>query len=127
VVKVTVLTGQYAGRTRSVDETVDPVRLLKELVFQGWGWSIDLSDATEQEFFLWVRADMAMRIVGALMRGRVVTFAGTLYWAKSQEDIERVVGEVEDAISNSGYNVFVESDDEIGVTIGIHSTENMVQ
>lgn len=128
MITITILNGNRAGQKASptLDEVGDdPAGLIMDLVRQGYAWNIDWSQATEQEAFLWGRADMVGRILRALSIGRPVFFQGTKYHA-TPETIEKVAGQVEDAIAYSGRMVVVEADDEQGVRIGIRGTEHPV-
>jgi hypothetical protein len=127
MITITALSGPYAGEVREVSEGFDPRALLTEFASHDWKWRVDYSRATERETLLWGRADMVARIIAALLHGRTVTFDGATYRADRIDEIERVVGEVEDAIAESGYMVRVERDDEEGVVIGTGGTEHMVQ
>lgn len=126
--KIEVLSGPYAGQVREVySSQANPMDLLGEMAHSNWDWQLDFKSCQDpMEQFLWARADMVCRVLKALLRGRSVWFLDEEYHVEDlgdQGEIARVAGVVEDAISNSGFNVFVESDDETGVTIGIHSPE----
>lgn len=126
MITIAALSGPHAGKVREVPEGFDPMALLREFAGHDWKWQVEFSAATERETFLWARADVVARIMAALLHGRSVSFDGTTYRAERIEDLERVVGEVEDAIVDSGYMVRVERDDDEGVVIGTGDTEHSV-
>jgi hypothetical protein len=127
--KITALTGPYAGRTRGVDDrVVDPYELLRGFVDHGHEWSVDYSSAvSERERLAWAIPDLACRSIRALRAGRPVWFEGVEYRAERPGDVPRVAGEIEDAMVYSGHYVKLESDDEHGVVIGIGPPERPVQ
>lgn len=112
MVKMTLLTGPYAGVTRDVTNQ-NPRELLGSVYAHGWEWEIDYSVASEEETLAWGGQDMALRCVRALQHGRTVTFLGKKY----NEFSEEVVGELEDAIVNSNRMVKIVRDDDTGVII----------
>jgi hypothetical protein len=128
MVRLTLTSGPYAGRSREFKgevaeggSAVSAIELLGSLVEHGWGWEIDLSSATAEEVFTWTRADMVARILRAVIDGRPV-------WVLSRRfepvgDLEKVVGEIEDAIVKSGDMVRVLSDDDQGVVISSNGYE----
>lgn len=126
--RVTVLTGPYAGRTRDVPADVDPLVLLAEFAEADWQWECEWDSARDEtEWFAWARADMASRIMRALLHGRPVWFLSVEYRARTRTDVPGVALAVEDAISNSGLYVVVESDDEVGVRIGVGPAEQQTR
>lgn len=113
MIKMTLLTGPYAGITRDVSE-VDPKVLFHSVcVEHNWEWKIDYSQATEEESQLWGGQDLAIRSIRALQNGRSVYFLDKKYHGFSEE----IVGELEDALVDSGRLFWLESDDENGVVI----------
>jgi len=119
---ITLNNGPYAGQTREVSDA-DPMQLLSELTRSRYKWILDLSEADAIQRLEWGRAELVHAILGALRSGRPVRFNKEIYMATNPSDLADVVGKVEDAIGESGFNVFLESDDENGVSIGIHSKE----
>ena len=120
--KVTVLTGKYAGVTRNIS-TTDAPAILISLARDNVKWRCCPDPNTDpQDLFEWTRIDLAARCVSALMHGRSVTFMGEVYRATA-DTLELAVGYIEDEIVNSGKNIFVEKDDEDGVVIAVHSNE----
>ena len=116
--KVTILSGPYAGRTREVPPDISPTDFLFQLAEADWRWKVHWGvGAPTTEEFEWAHADIAARIIRALAHGRVVRFMGREYRAPRREDLARVAGEVEDAIVSCGFNVTVGVEDESGVTI----------
>lgn len=127
MITMTALSGSHAGKVREVPEGFDPRGLLTEFAGHDWKWRVDYSAATHGELLEWGRADMVARILAAVLHSRTVTFDGTTYYAERLEDLERVIGEVEDAIADSGYMVRVKRDDDEGVVIGTGGTEHPMQ
>ncbi len=128
MITITALTGPHAGKIREVPtDFLDPLSLLQEFAKNDWKWDIDWTNATEEEAFIWGRADMVGRILAALLHGRTVWFQGTEYCVTNPAELEQVLSEVEDVIVESGFNVAVESDDANGVRIGIRGTELPMQ
>lgn len=127
MIKITVNDGPYAGSTRSSDQIppdLDPAALLTDLVRHGWDWSIDWSQATPEEQFLWGRADFVCRSLRALTEGRQVCFLGRAFGpADDTDELTALIGELEDAVVKSGRNVFVLADDACGLTVGVHGFE----
>jgi len=119
---MTLLNGPFANRKRDVTRAV-PAELIAELTRDQTKWLLDLAQADHIQRLEWAKADMGGRILDALLHGRPVRFNKRIYMAASPEEYAEVGGRLEDAIFESGYNVFVEADDESGVTIGIHSKE----
>jgi len=124
MIQITALTGPHAGKVRDATGFPNPLELLREFAEHDWKWRIDWSRATTEEAFQWGVADLASRIMAALLHERAVWFRDVEYRARTPADIQRVAGVVEDAITESGHMVTVESDDDHGVRIG---TKQMVQ
>jgi len=111
MIKVTILSGSYAGRTRAMPDDVDPAALLQSFLQHGWDWRVDYSEATPEEEWAWGRQDLVARFLRALKRGLPVTFLG-----KEYRGIEKAQA-LEDAIAGSGRMVTIERDDEDGLVI----------
>jgi hypothetical protein len=140
-ISVIVLTGQYAGETKVMPENLSALELLGCFANEDIKWEIDFEEATVNETLEWSRADMVSRILAALFHGRQVRFehaASTRQWRLedcstaltlpvSGNEAVQVVGEIHDAISDSGMNVYIAVDDDTGVTIGTHGTEHKLQ
>lgn len=119
MISLTAITGPYAGQTREAKDVL-PEDILGDFLIQGWEWSIDYSQGTEEEKFLWFRQDLSCRIVKAIKEGRSVSFLGKMYRVEagySADELIRAVGEIEDAIANSGRMVSIEYDDRTGLAI----------
>lgn len=107
---------------------VDPVGLMVDLSRHQWRWEIDWSAATPDELFLWGRADLVGRVFAAALAGRSVRFMGERWdfagiEAGSSESA-KMLGEIEDAIVDSGRNVGVLTDDWVNdLVIGVHGYE----
>jgi hypothetical protein len=129
--KIAVLSGPHVGKTREVPMEFNPMDLLGEFAKQDWHWEIDWSSARDdQEAYDWARADFVNRIARALSHGRPVQSMGFKWQCAlplDQDEFRRVMGEVDDAVGDSGYHVFIQRDDDTGVTIGTGPPEHPVQ
>lgn len=105
MIKFQALSGPYVGEKRDIPQGINPMNLLTEFSSKDWKWSIDFSQATQQELFEWGRADMITRILAALQYGRSFWFQNTEYRAEK----------------------LVESDDSKGIIIGVGDTESPIQ
>jgi len=123
MIKVTILSGPHAGKTRVAPANIKPENLLGDIAKHEWEWRVDYSQATEEEQFFWFRQDLSCRIVRALRARRPVRFMGRVFQLSNLTDTDelmRRVGEVEDAIVESGFNVSLERDDDSGVVVSTH-------
>lgn len=106
VIKMTLLSGPFADRIREIRwGEVEPLDLLGSCVAHQWHWHINYADATPEEAFFWLRAEIGARMVLATLEGRSMFFEGV-----EHSDPQ----EFEDAISSSGSMVGIERDDETG-------------
>jgi hypothetical protein len=122
-ISITILTGEYAGRTAVMPSDINPVELLGKFAKEDIKWEIGYDDATAEEMVDSRRADMVARILAALYHKRSVKFEDMEWKPVSPEQITRAVGEIEDAIVYSGMNFYIERDNEEGVTlVGVHGT-----
>src|SRR3989338_10806748 len=104
--RVTILSGPYAGRTREVPPGISPVSFLFQLAEADWRWKVHWGvGAPTTEEFEWARADIAARIIRALAHGRVVRFMGREYRAPRREDLARGAGGGGGAPGSWGLNV----------------------
>ncbi len=120
MIRVTLVNGDYAGETRVIPSDISPESLLGSFLEYGWEWSIDYSQATEEEIFEWARQDMSCRILRALKEGRSVRFLDKEFRLKtgwSSKELIKVTVEVETMVTNSDRIVSIEYDDETGVGI----------
>lgn len=102
-------------------------RDLTELALRGWRWEVLWNTVSDHNVFEWAQQDMANKIISALVRGALIEFLDQTWMTTSEEEIEVLVAEIEDAIGYSGYNVFVSADEEERLTIGVHSQEHPTQ
>jgi hypothetical protein len=120
------LSGPYVGR-KIVDPRVDPLTLLTEFASKDWKWSIDFTQATQDELLEWARADLASRCLAALQHNRAVFFQNTEYRVLEAAQLQEVAVKLEDAIAFSGLMVRVESDTDQGVVIEVVGLESQLQ
>lgn len=106
MVKVTALTGPYAGQTRALPQDMKPVTVLMSMVEHGWEWEIDFSQADRDEFIAWGVADMICRAIRAVRKGLPVTFMGVEY--TTMESLQTL----ENDVVGCGYCVRIASDDD---------------
>ncbi len=117
MIKMTLLTGKYAGQTRNVTNE-DPAELFGSLLEHGWKWEVDYSQSTYEEELLWGAQDIGARAVRALMNDRTVTFMDKMYRGLDS------AGDLEDAIVASGRMVTVGKDDASGLVIEVKGYAN---
>jgi hypothetical protein len=124
---VSILTGKYAGRTATMPDDVNPAELLGGLAKVDIKWKIDYEEADYNEMIEWGKADMVARIIAALTHGRIVRFQDTEWESVSINESTKSVWEIEKAIVCAGMHVYVDVDDEKGVTITGYSPERKIQ
>lgn len=100
----------------------DPKPILRALACQGRRWLVHYEAATPAEQLEWGREDISCRIIAALIAGRPVILespAGDRRWqAASVEEARRMIGEIEDAISERCYLRLAQDDDD-GVAVEV--------
>jgi hypothetical protein len=131
MITVMILTGPHAGKRRVMPAETNPFDLVMEFAVDDFRWQIDYAATTAAETLDWGRADMVGRILAALYHGRSVRFedpSGPREWqSASPGEAHRMAGEIDDAISDSGYNVYVAADGEQSVVISVAGRENPLQ
>lgn len=137
MIKVICLDGPFAGAvrifegTRAIDdlekwilgEATNPSELFGSFVMYGWRWEVDYSKATDEEFLKWFAAEIMARILRALRNGLPVKFFNKIYRLSKDEDLLKVGQEIEGAIASSKKIIFLISDDENGLVIGVKGFE----
>ena len=122
---VKCLNGPFSGERRVVElDFIDPVSFFSQLVAHGWRWETDYSQATEEETFLFFRAEIVARIMRALENGLLVKFLGQSYRVDKNNNLMDVAQKIEDAIVSSGRMITIDSDNEQGLVIGVCGFEN---
>ncbi|MCX6704436.1 MAG: hypothetical protein NTZ07_03240 [Candidatus Woesebacteria bacterium] len=132
MISVACLTGPFAGQTRHFEGTrsveagaeVEPSQLFSGFMRLGWGWSVDYSAGTEEEKYIWFRAEIVACIVRALNAGRPVRFLSKVYHIKPGDDSQVVAQKLEDDIVSSGRLIAIDSDDKHGLVIGERGYEH---
>lgn len=121
MITIKILTGPYAGEhpyQNNTEDNFDPMKFLSGLMSSEWRWEIDYSQATSEEKLVWFRADLANRIVLALVQGRYIQFMDQRWQLKNGQDLtEEFIGKIEDYIADSGFMVTIAVDDEQGLVI----------
>ena len=125
MIRITLLSGQFAGRTREFTlGDVEPHELFTAFIGHGDHWQVDYTAGTEEEVFLWFRAELVARILRALKEGRPVSFLDRRWQVAAGDNLTAIAGEVEDAIVASGRLVTLDSDNESGLVIGVRGWES---
>ena len=127
MIKVTILTGPFTGKTRVVQPGIKPENLLGEFVQMGYAWEVDYSQATQAETIEWFKHDFTCRVARALHAGRPVKFLDKTYTMKNPEDMQEfkdLMGKIDDAVGDSGRIISIERDDETGVIISTHGFQH---
>jgi hypothetical protein len=130
--RMTAVDGPHQGKTPLVDtRQINFNDVLQTFAQKDWGWSIEYRDINDPMDVIEIgRIDMVNRIVRALLHRRMVTVLGYVFGPATDEaSFESLMGEVEDAIADSGMNVFIESDDNDrqGLVIAAHSPEHPIR
>jgi len=115
MIKIKMLTGPHTGQSRQGKELkgYDPVDLLMSCAHHGWRWEIDISAATPIEAQQWVRADLVGRVILAFNEQRPIHVFDRVFVGSDPE----LLGQIEDAIADSGRLVRVLRDDDQGLWI----------
>lgn len=125
MIRVTLLSGIFTGRTREFRlGDIEPNELFTAFIGHGNKWQVDYSAGTEEEVFLWFRAELVARIVRALQEGRPVSFLDRHWRVAECDDLLAIADEIEDAIVTSGRLVTLDSDNESGLVIGVRGWES---
>lgn len=111
MISVKLLNGDFAGETKDIKPTCDPVDFLGNLCRLGWKWEIDYSKADKDEFQRWAESDINFRCIRSLEDGRQVRFLGKVY--QGRESILRLC----DDICSAGKKIGILCDDDYGVVI----------
>lgn len=114
MIKITLLSGPHAGQICTIPEAVKAQDMISSLAQHGWEFSVNYSQATEQEKFEWGRQELGYRAAVALSSGRKLRFLGQDY-----SDI----GAFEDAIVTSGRMVYIARNDEEVFEVGAEGWE----
>jgi hypothetical protein len=123
MIKITLTSGPFAGKTRVMPASMDPAEMFASLVRHGWTWEADYSAGTEEEVFLWFRAEMVARAIRALTAGLPVRFLDREYRVGAGDDLLQVAQDLEDAIVASRRLIVIDSDDEQGLVVGVRGFE----
>ncbi|MDP2709492.1 MAG: hypothetical protein Q8O93_05655 [bacterium] len=118
MIRITITSGRFAGRTREMPASMDPAKMFASLIRHGDQWETDYAAGTEEEVFAWFRAEIVARIIRALQEGRPVKFLDREFRLEAGGDLLSTGQAVEDAIVASGRLITINSDDEKGLVIG---------
>ncbi|OIO38717.1 MAG: hypothetical protein AUJ71_02355 [Candidatus Omnitrophica bacterium CG1_02_49_16] len=119
MIKITLLTGRFAGQTRTMPTELSPADVFAAFVKHSDEWRVDYSVATEEEQSSWLLAEIVARIVRALQQGRVVKFLDREFRLEQGDDLLSIGKTIEDiVVAQSGRTILVYSDDEKGLVIG---------
>jgi hypothetical protein len=111
MVLMKILTGPNRAKVRNVSSTEDPSRLFQELAERDWDWELDLSEATDDERFLWTRED----IVARCMRAIHCRYLPVFFMGKEYNDSK----ELRQALAVSTRQIVMVTDDDTGVEISL--------
>ncbi len=123
MIRITLLTGLFAGRTREMPASMDPAGMFTSLIRHGDQWKVDYTAGTEEEVFLWFRAEIVARIIRALQDGRPVRFLDQEFRLEPGGDLLSMGQTIEDIVASSGRLITIDSDDEKGLVIGVRGYE----
>ena len=125
MVIIKIISGPQAGQKNLVPLQPNDLAILSK---KGWRWEVDWETVPNQEIYEWVKYDLVNKITSALIRGAAIQFLEHEWQVNSPELITiELMGEIEDTIVNSGFNIVVQSDEENTLIIGTQGTENIVQ
>jgi len=127
MVKVKIISGPRAGQENLVEIKPEDLIFLAQ---EGLRWEVDWDTiASEEEVFAWVRQDVACKIISCLIGGRqvILRFPQEMDYVWSEDFSADLAQEIEDAVVNSGYNVFVAEDSDKQLVIKGDYTELPVQ
>jgi hypothetical protein len=124
MIKITCLSGPYAGQTKEIPVNENPREIFLSFLRHNWDWKVDYSQATDEEIFKWLREEIAVRIVRALLQKRPVYFLDKKYRLQEGEDLKKIVEQIENEIGESGRTIFIEKDDKKGLVIGVGGYEH---
>ncbi len=138
MIKIKLLSGRFKNRFRhfsgtKVVESFDPLVLGEDIdpssLFSGFlahqdTWEVDYFEATGEEIQLWFVPEFAARVRRALENGLPVRFMDHEWrWNSDGQSLVALLQEIEDVVSDSGFVISIESDDESGLVISTHGFE----
>lgn len=97
---------------------IDRTYMLMDFVEMGLEWEINFSQALDDEAYYWGRIDIGARIMRAIIQDRRIIFGENIYSSTGADKVALAV-KIENEIVCSGKMIFLESDDEDGVNIGV--------
>ncbi len=126
MVKVKILSGPKKGQINLIPLQPGDLSIIAN---KGWRWKVDWQTVPETDFFEWVKYDMVFKIISCLKGGRevILQLPGEvdLKWSGNLSKVE--IMEIENSITNSGYNVFVAEDSDYRLIIKGEDYENNIQ
>lgn len=105
---------KIASGPRAGQQNLDPMwpTDLFLLAQEGWRWQVDWKTVTDAEAFEWGRNDLMAKVVSALVRGGEVRFLDQVWQTTTPSDVMVVAQQVEDYVSEAGFNVAAGEDTE---------------
>ncbi|MDP3988686.1 MAG: hypothetical protein Q8P93_00400 [bacterium] len=104
----------------------EPWDYLEALVEEGKYWHIDYTFAGPCETNIWASADCSWRILRALRRGLTVIFDEMSYKARYMNEVDLLEDRLRGHIHGLKCSVFIISDNEHGVLVGIATYHGVV-
>lgn len=124
MILVEIISGPQVGQVNLVPLKPEQLWLLAE---HGWRWEVDWKTVADHEAFAWGRTDLVMKVLSALMRGGEVRFIDQVWRAKTTHMAQVIVvaQQVEDYVSEAGFNVMAGEDTEEYFVINVRSAERL--
>ena len=120
MVRVSILAGPSAGQVIEAPfGAITPQDILCGVARYRYPWSVDYSDATDEERNLWESQELSMKLVRALASGATVSFFGKEYRSGGVEGAFEVASRIEDVLLDTGKVGYFESESDEHVTLGV--------
>lgn len=114
-----MLAGPYAGQVIEAPfEFVTPQDILCSVANYRHPWTVDYSDATDEERNLWESQELSMKLVRALANGATVSFLGKKYRSGGIEGAFEVASRIEEELLDTGKVGYFESETDDSVVLG---------
>lgn len=119
MVRVSILAGPSAGQVIEAPfGAVAPQDILCGAACYQYPWSVDYSDATDEERSLWESQDLSMKLVRALSNRKTVSFLGKEYRSGGIAGAFEVASRIEEVLLDTGKVGYFESETDDSVTLG---------
>lgn len=122
MVRVSLLAGPNAGQVIEAPfGLVAPQDILCGAAGYRHPWTVDYSDATEDERSLWESQELSMKLVRALSSDKTVSFLGKEYRSGGVPGAFEVAADIEESILENGVIAHFESETDDRVVLGARS------